>query len=178
MDAPGLAVLADLDGAHRVEPQQREVGLVVAGQRLAVEVGVDQPQAAEAVRAGAAAPDVGQGELAGVADHDPLDVALAVEQHADLAADLAGDLGEVARQLGRDHLVGVDAPPVGAAQGVELGGLEAEGVAEDVVHQVACSIAALAPTGTAALAAVHLDRAGRRWIRGGGRPPPRPRRST
>ena len=95
-----------------------------------------QPQAAQAVRAGAGAADVGQVELAGVADHDRLHVPLAVEQHADLAVRLPGDLGEVARQLGRDHLLGADAAAVGAAEGVELALLEAEGVAVDLFHEL------------------------------------------
>ena len=136
MDLPGQAVVPHLDGGHRVEPQQRQVGVVVAGERLAAQVGVHEPQAAQAVRAGAGAADVGQGELAGVADHHRLHVALAVEEHADLPVRLAGDLGEVARQLGRDDLAGVDAAAVGAAQRVQLARLEAEGVAVDLFHVV------------------------------------------
>ena len=134
MDAAGQAVGQGLDGGHQVEPQQRQVGVVVAGERRGVEVGVDQPQAAQAVRAGAGPADVGEGELPGVADHDRLHVPLAVEQHADLPPHLAGELGEVAGQLGRDHLVGVDAAAPGPLQGLELGGLESEEVAGDVVH--------------------------------------------
>ena len=110
--------------------------MVVARERLAVQVRVHEPQAAEAALAGAAAADVGQLELARVADDDRLDVALAVEEDADLPVGLVRDLGEVARQLGRDDRAGVDAAAVGAAEGVELGGLEAEGVAEDVLHSL------------------------------------------
>ena len=66
------------------------------------------------------AADVGQLELARVADDDRVDVALAVEQHADLAVGLVRDLGEVAGELRRDDRLGVDAAAVGAAEGVEL----------------------------------------------------------
>ena len=136
VDLAGKAVLLDLEGGHRVEPQQREVGVVVAGERLAAQVGVHEPQAAQAVGSGASAPDVGERELAGVADHDPLHVALAVEQHADLTVRLPGDLGEVARQLGRDDLSGVDAAAVGAAECVQLALLQPERVAVDLFHEV------------------------------------------
>ena len=133
---PGQPVLADLDRGDEVEPQEREVGVVVARERLAVQVRVHEPEAAQAALPGAAAADVGQLELARVADDDGLDVALAVEEHANLAVGLARDLGQVARELGRDNRAGVDAAAVGAAEGVELGGLEAEGVAEDVLHSL------------------------------------------
>ena len=134
MDLAGEAVLLDLERRHRVEPQQRQVGVIVAGERLAAQVGVHEPQAAQAMAAGPGAPHVGQGELAGVADHHPLHVPLAVEEHADLAVRLPGDLGEVTRQLGGDHLPGVDAAAVGAAEGVELALLQPEGVAVDLFH--------------------------------------------
>jgi hypothetical protein len=41
----------------------------------------------------------------GVADHHLLDLALPVQQHADLAVRLQGELGEVPGQLGADDLV-------------------------------------------------------------------------
>ncbi len=136
MDLAGEAVLLDLERRHRVETQERQVGVVVAGERFAAQVGVHEPQPAQAVRTGAGAPDVGEGELAGVADHHPLHVPLAVEEHADLAVRLPGDLGEVARQLGRDHLPGVDPAAIGAAKGVELALLQPEGVSVDLFHEV------------------------------------------
>ena len=54
-----------------------------------LQVGVHQPQAAQAHLAGAGAADVRELELVGVADDHLLDVALAVEQDADLAVRLA-----------------------------------------------------------------------------------------
>ena len=91
-----------------------------------------QPQAAQTHLARAGAADVRQLELVGVADHDLLDLALAVEQHADLPVGLARQLGEVAGQLRADDLVRRDAAAVGVAQLVQLAGLEAEGVAVQV----------------------------------------------
>ena len=60
-----------------------------------------QPQAAQAACAGAARPEVGQLQLVRVADDDVLDVALAVDEHADLPLDLARALAQERRQLGR-----------------------------------------------------------------------------
>ena len=120
-------------GAVMCDIQRR---LKVTIQRLAVQVRVHEPQPAQAALAGAGAAHVGQLEAARVADDHRLDVALAVEEHADLAVRLVRDLAEVPRQLGRDDRAGVDAAAVGAAEGVELGGLEAEGVPEDVLHSV------------------------------------------
>ncbi|MBS1109339.1 MAG: hypothetical protein H6Q88_1331 [Anaeromyxobacteraceae bacterium] len=125
MDLAGEPVVLDLEGGHRVEPEERQVGVVVAGEGLAAQVRVHEPQAAQSVGSGAGATDVRQGELSGVADHHPLHVALAIEEHADLAVRLPGD-----------HLPGVDAAAVGAAEGVELALLQPEGVAVDLFHEV------------------------------------------
>jgi hypothetical protein len=84
----GPARSVDGDRRDGVEPQQREVGEVVARERLATQVGVDEPQAAEAPRATAHTADVGQEDLRGVADHHVLDRAAAVDQHADLTMQL------------------------------------------------------------------------------------------
>ncbi len=60
-ERPGLPVRASSAiAATEIEPQQREVDEIVARQRLAAQVGVDEPQAAEAAGAGAARPEVGQ----------------------------------------------------------------------------------------------------------------------
>jgi phospholipase/carboxylesterase len=64
----------------------------------------------------------------GVSHHHPLDLALPVEQHADLSVGLQRELGEVPGQLGADDLVRRDPTAVGVAKLVQLTGLEAEGV--------------------------------------------------
>ncbi len=69
----------------------------------------------------------------GVADDDVADGAVAAEQHADLAAEPARDLGQVAGELRRDHLPRIDAAAVGALQGAQVGSLDAAGVAVNLV---------------------------------------------
>ena len=56
----------------------------------------------------------------------------AVEQHADLAADLARELGQLAGQLVRDQAVGREAASDETLERLDLAGLEAAGVAEDL----------------------------------------------
>ena len=46
----GAAVAGDPHGGHQVQPQQRQVDQVVAGERLVAQVGVHQAQAPEAAR--------------------------------------------------------------------------------------------------------------------------------
>ena len=65
LDPPGAAVGQRLDHGDQVEAQQREVVEVVAGERLAAQMRVDEPQAAEAADAAAQAADVGEGRGCG-----------------------------------------------------------------------------------------------------------------
>ena len=81
-----LAVVGELDGGDEIEPQADEVDEIVAREGLAADVRVDEPQPAEASLGGAQAADVGEIELAGVADDDGVDLAGAVDEDADLAA--------------------------------------------------------------------------------------------
>jgi hypothetical protein len=60
------------------------------------------------------------------------DRALAIQQHADLAAEIVRELGELARELVREEAVGGKAAPVEALERVDLGGLETLGVSEDL----------------------------------------------
>ena len=99
-------------GDHQVEPEEREVVQVVLRQLFAAQVRVDGAQAAEAVLADARALEVGPLDAARVADDDGLDVALAVDERADLPARLVRKLGELARELGRDDLLRRDAARV------------------------------------------------------------------
>ncbi len=134
MEHAGQPVLADADRRHHVEPEQREVGEVVLGERLGLQVRVHEPQAAETDLTGAGAADVRQLELVRVADDHPLDLALAVHEHADLPVQLPGLLGEVAGELGAHDLVGRDPAAEGVPERLQLAGLETEGVAEDVAQ--------------------------------------------
>jgi hypothetical protein len=116
--------LVDVDGDHQVEAQQREVVQVVLRQLLAAQVRVDGAQAAEAPLADARALQVGPLDAARVADDDRLDVALAVDERADLPPRLVRKLGELARELGRDDLLRRDAARVELLDAPELVGLE------------------------------------------------------
>src|SRR5262249_5165776 len=77
---------------------------VVAGQGLVLEMGVDQPQAAEAGMAGAGAADVREDQLARVAYDHVLHLTPAVDEHADLPADFPRQFRKMARQLRGDQL--------------------------------------------------------------------------
>ena len=131
---PGQAVFLHPDGRHHVEPQQGEVGEIVPGERLALEVGVHQAQATQAHLAGTRAAHVGELELVRVADDHRLDVSLAVEEHADLAVGLQRELGQVPGQLGADDLMHGHVAAPGVLQVFELAGLEAQYVASRFVH--------------------------------------------
>ncbi len=136
------AVLQHAHRGHQVQAQQRQVGEVVAGERLGLEVGVDQAQAAQTDLPGTGPADVRKFQLLRVPHHYLLHLALAVQQDTDLAVGLARDFREVAGQLGADNLVGGDAATVGVTQALQLAGLEPEGIAGDVVQ------AGLSPLGS------------------------------
>ena len=105
MQDAGQAVVEHADRGHQVQAEEREVGEVVAGERLGLEVGVHQAKAAESDLAGARAADVRELELVGVPHHHLLHLTLAVEQHADLAMGVPRELGEVPRQFCAHNLV-------------------------------------------------------------------------
>ena len=130
----GQPVFLHANGRDEVEPQQREVGEVVAGERLALQVRVHQAQPTQTHLPGARTADVGQLERMRVAHHHRLDVALAVEQHADLAVRLAGEPGEVPRELGADDLMHRHVTAPGVLEVLELAGLEAQHVSGRFVH--------------------------------------------
>jgi hypothetical protein len=109
---------------------------------------MDQPEAAEAHLTGTGAADVGELELVGVAHHHLLDLALPVEEHADLAVGLQRELGEVPGQLGADDLVRGDPTAVGVAELLQLAGLEAEGVPVQVFQKRSPGAASGLPTST------------------------------
>ena len=114
---------------HQVQPQQRQVDQVVPGQRLVAQVGVHQPQAPEPPPAGAQAPELGDVDARGITDEYVFDLAPPADQHPHLPLQLPGQPTHVARQLVRQHLAGVDPPPVDALQRLGLAGLQAAEVA-------------------------------------------------
>ena len=134
LDRAGAAVRLGLHHGDQVEPQQRQVVQVVGRERLAPQVGVNQAQPPESPGTAAQPPDVGNLELARVADNHLADRAGTGQQHAHLAADLARESAQVASQFGRNHLVGADLPPVGTLKSAALRGLESANVAEQRSH--------------------------------------------
>ncbi len=80
----------DRDRGDRIEPEQLQISHVVAGERLVAEVRVDEPKAAEPTLPAADATEIGEHDLRGVADHDVLDRAAAIDENADLAMKLRG----------------------------------------------------------------------------------------
>jgi uncharacterized ferredoxin-like protein len=85
---------------------------------------MDSAQAAEASLADARALQVGPFDAPRVADDDRLDVALAVDERADLATRLMREFRELARELGRDDLLRRDATRVELFDATQLVGLE------------------------------------------------------
>ncbi len=132
VDAARQAVREDFDGGHQVQAQQGEVVQVVAGERLALQMGVDQPQPAEPADAAPEAPDVGQGQAVGVSHDHVADDAVAPEEDTDLPVEPARGFGEVPGKLGGNDLPRVHTAAVGALQGADFGSLDAADVAVDL----------------------------------------------
>jgi hypothetical protein len=106
------AILTDFDRRHRVETQKRQIGQVVAGQRLRRQVSVETPQSAEAPLGDTKPLQVGKHDLARVAHDNPLDLAFAVDEDADLTTDLTGDFGELTGEIVRYELTRREPPLV------------------------------------------------------------------
>jgi hypothetical protein len=94
----------ELDRADEVETQPHEVDEVVARQRLAAEMRVDEAQAAEASLRGAQASDVREHEPTRVADDDVIDLTRTMDERAYLTSRLDARLDEGANELGRSEI--------------------------------------------------------------------------
>ena len=133
VDLARQPVRARLHRGHGVQPQEHEVGEVVAGERLVLEVRVDEAQAAQAGMAGAGAADVRQGELPRVSHDDVLHLAAPVEQDAQLPPRFPRQFGEMARQLGRDQLPLLHPPAPGGEQPLAVAGGETGGISRELL---------------------------------------------
>ena len=118
------AVIADAQGHHQIQAQQRQVVEVVLRQGLALEVGMDAAQAPQAAAAEAIAAEIRDDDLPVVTDDDVQHRPLAVENDADLPVQLPGALGEIARQFRTDQLAGGNPSPVDALERLQLTRLE------------------------------------------------------
>jgi hypothetical protein len=92
-------------------------------------MGVQQAQPAQAGRAQARARQLGDVDGLGVAQKDHFRLALAVDQKADLAAGVRGQLGQLAGLLGGIAARFGKAALVEPGETLDLAGLEALGVA-------------------------------------------------
>ncbi len=131
---PRKPVRSRLDGGHRVEAQQHEVGQIVPGQRFLAEMGVEAPQSAETPFGYALPLQVRQDDLPRVAHTDPLHFAFAVDEHSNLAPDLPRDLGELAGELLGYERAWRKPPLVELLEPVPFAGLEAVYVAFETVN--------------------------------------------
>jgi len=129
MGQPRKAILTNRDRDDRVESQQSEVGQIVSCQPLGGQVRVDQAEAAQSAPAGAQATPIGELDARWAADHHVLDIAPTVDQHADLATDLRGQLGQCASEVVRDEAVCLEASSAESLEGLRLTRLEAAGIA-------------------------------------------------
>jgi hypothetical protein len=120
VDGAGQPLLRRRHRGDEIEAEQGEVGEIVAGQALVAQMSVDQAQAAEATRRAAQAADVGQPQPRRVADGDVLDGPAPVDQDADLAVELAGQLRHVGGELVGDDLAGRDPSSVDTFEGTDL----------------------------------------------------------
>jgi hypothetical protein len=123
-DAGQTRAWLNVDGRHEIESQQGEIVQVVLRQLFAAQVRVDAAQATEAISRDALASEVWQLDAFGVADCDVFDVALAINEHADLSAGLVREFGELTRELRRDDSLRRNAPRVEFLDAAQLVGLE------------------------------------------------------
>jgi len=70
-----------------IEPEQHQVGEVIACERLVLQVRMHESQSAQARMAGARAADVRQHELPGISHDHVLDLTPPVDEHAQLSPD-------------------------------------------------------------------------------------------
>jgi hypothetical protein len=94
-------------------------------------MGVHQAKAAQASEARTLPSEIRQRDLPCVADDHVLDLSTSIDQHADLAPDSRGSLGEGAGELRTRHPVWRYTPSVQSLEGIELARRQAEGIAVD-----------------------------------------------
>jgi hypothetical protein len=125
------AIAANLDGSHQVQPQQCQVSQVILGQPVATKVGVQTTQSTESARPDTHAFEIGQHDAVSIAYDNVLDIAFAIDQHADLPADLGRQLGQLPGKLVSDDMSWWNAPVVQLFQAVNLIGFQSLNVAFD-----------------------------------------------
>jgi hypothetical protein len=128
----GKAVPACVDGADKIEAQQRQVREVVRGELFAAQMGVDQAEPPETAGGGAEAVEARNQDVVVRPDDHIGELAPAGDQNADLAVDLPGEFREPASEVVGDDPVRRDAPPVELSDPLDLIRPEAGQVAVDL----------------------------------------------
>ena len=119
------------DADHGVEPEQRQVREVVAGQPLASQVGMNAAQAPQAPRTGTHPPPIRELDGAGVAHHGVGDGAPTIDQYPDLTAGRGAQLRELPGELVGDEAIGGKLAAEETLELANLSGPKALGIAED-----------------------------------------------
>ena len=115
--------------AHKIKAEQREVREVIPAEGFAVQVGMNQAQTFESSGCGSVSCQVGNNDLSVVADDDKQNVSLSADQHADLPADLPGELCQVSRQFMGQDSDGLYFSAVKLFDSLQLAGFEAGQIA-------------------------------------------------
>ena len=134
LDVEPLPVERGEERGDEVEPEERQVGQVVAGERLAPEMGMDEAQPPEELAAEGKVGEFRDEEAPLVADDDVLHGAGAADEDPDLAAGLLGEFGHPPGQFVADDLLHRDAAAVEPFQPVDLAFLETGQVAVELTN--------------------------------------------
>ena len=126
---------SNIDGSHQVESQQCEVGQVVLSEPLPGEMGMQAAQAPKAPFAYTNAFQVWKHDTPGVAHYHVFDVALAVDQHANLTVNLVRQFGQLSRELLRYDLARCDSPLEKLLKALDLIGFQSLNVSFDCANK-------------------------------------------
>jgi hypothetical protein len=113
-----------LDGAYQVEPKPNQVDKVIARQRLAAHMGVDEPKASEPPFRRAQTSDVRQHESPSVTDDDVVDLTGPMNENPYLPPGFDTRVDERTREFRRYNVAGRYPPTIQALQRLGCGGRE------------------------------------------------------
>jgi hypothetical protein len=129
MHGDGVDEGPGVDGHDEVEGEQGEVGEVVVVEGLTLEVRVNEPDPPEAPPPRPDTAEGGEVDGVGIAHHHVLHAAPTVDDDADLAPDVAGELGQLQGDLLGYDAARLQVAPVEPLERVDVAGLESRGVA-------------------------------------------------
>ncbi len=85
LDMLGAPLFVHLDGGHHIQAEQGHVRQILLGEMRGAEMGVYAAQAAQPIRPGAGAAQLGNFDMARVADNDVADHPSPIDEEAHLA---------------------------------------------------------------------------------------------